>query len=90
MDCLKIGDLPESGDEEKEKASEDDKTFKLAGKFAPNVLKLKVNLVEVMPLLLTKKQSPRQACDHVDAWVEKPRDKKRSKSPAENIFLGAQ
>jgi mitochondrial chaperone BCS1 len=71
------------------KIVEDDETLKLAEEFAAKVPKLEFSPAEIMSLLLANKQSPRQAIDNVDAWVEKVREeRKKLKRPDSWVLHG--
>lgn len=71
------------------KIVEDDETLKLAEEFAAKVPKLEFSPAEIMSLLLANKQSPQQAIDNVDAWVEKVREeRKKMKRPDSWVLHG--
>jgi chaperone BCS1 len=56
---------------------EDDEILKLAKEFAAKLPKLEFSQAEIMSLLLANKQSPQQAINNVDAWVEKIREERK-------------
>ena len=72
---------------EKGKGVEDDETLKLAEEFAAKVPKLEFSRAEIMSLLLASKQSPRQAIDNVDAWMEKIREERKKLKRADSWVL---
>jgi hypothetical protein len=78
----------DGGEADKGKLAQNDETLKLAGEFAAKVPKLEFSPAEIMSILLANKESPRQAIDNVDAWVEKARKKlKRQILGFSMIFL---
>ena len=72
------------GDETDKGKVEDEETLKLAEDFAAKVPKLESSAAEIMSLLLANKQSPRQAIDNVDAWIDKIREERKKLKRADS------
>jgi chaperone BCS1 len=56
----------------------------LAKEFAAKVPKLEFSPAEIMSLLLVNKQSPRQAVDNVEVWMEKIKEEKKKVKRADS------
>jgi chaperone BCS1 len=61
----------------------------LAKEFAAKVPKLEYSPAEIMSLLFANKQSPRQAVDSVEVWMEKIKEEKRKVKRADSWVLSA-
>jgi chaperone BCS1 len=61
----------------------------LAKEFAAKVPKLEFSPAEIMSLLLANKQSPRQAVDNVEVWMEKIKEEKKKVKRANSWVLSA-
>jgi chaperone BCS1 len=77
----------ESDETDKGNIIEDEEILKLAEKFAAKVPKLEFSPAEIMSLLLANKQSPRQAIDSVDAWIDKIREERKKLKRADSWVL---
>jgi hypothetical protein len=59
----------------------------LEKEFAAKVPKLEFSPAKITSLLLANKQSPRQAIDNVDAWIEKVREERKKLKRADSWVL---
>ncbi|KAH8706865.1 BCS1 N terminal-domain-containing protein [Phaeosphaeriaceae sp. PMI808] len=86
VDGLGPEDSPD-GDDTDKNIVEDDEILELAKEFAVKVPKLEFSPAEIMSLLLANKQSPRQAINDVDAWMETVREEKKKLKRADSWVL---
>ncbi|KAH7394826.1 hypothetical protein BKA66DRAFT_455911 [Pyrenochaeta sp. MPI-SDFR-AT-0127] len=71
----------------KRKYDKDDETVKLAKEFAAKVPKIEFSPAEILSLLLANKQSPRQAIDNVNAWMDQIREERKVMKRADSWVL---
>ncbi|KAH8704294.1 BCS1 N terminal-domain-containing protein [Phaeosphaeriaceae sp. PMI808] len=77
----------EGDDTDKEEVVEDDEILEQAKEFAAKVPRLEFSPAEIMSLLLANKQSPRQAINNVDVWMETIREERKKLKRADSWVL---
>jgi chaperone BCS1 len=82
-----LGKSLEGNETDKGKTIEDDEILKRAEEFTAKVPKLEFSPAEIMSLLLANKQSPQQAIDNVDAWIERIREERKRFKRADSWVL---